>query len=193
MNVKKLIVDYKSIKWYYVTNILKAGAYMNNFLKKTNEKLKDMLNNETSILDKTKEKLVDKGICIPITSDTLMHILQKQVNQNDKIYNLEIIFQNDFIRISGIAKKLLVKIPFTLDLKPLKSEKRLLYFEVKQIKPLNQEWIKSKVLNKPPLLTYIKGNMKLDLNGVEKIRAISIGNIQSFEIKDRKLWVKIGI
>ncbi|MFY2253202.1 hypothetical protein ACOSZH_25225 [Priestia megaterium] len=166
---------------------------MDSLFRKTNGKVKDMLNDEISILAKAQEKLVDKGIYVPITADMLKLILQKQVNKNDKIYNLEVEFQEDFIRVNGTVKKLLINIPFALDLKPVKSKKRVLYFEIKQMKPLNQDWIKTKVLSKPPYLTYTKGSMTLDLNQVKKIKSIPLGTIQSFEMQNSKLLVKIGI
>lgn len=166
---------------------------MNNFFQKASKKLNGMLSDETHILAKAKEKLKDKGISVPITSDMLMQLLQKQIDQNDNIYNFNIVFKEDFIRFSGSTKKLLLEIPFELDLKPLKSEGRVLYFDVKNMKPLNQDWIKSKILNKPPLLVYGKGSTQLDLNQVEKIQAIPVGNIQHFEIREERLWVKVGL
>ncbi|UOO43806.1 hypothetical protein I0292_26525 (plasmid) [Priestia megaterium] len=166
---------------------------MNNLFRKTNEKVKDMLNDEISFLNNVKEKLVDKGIYVPITADMLRLILQKQVNKNDKIYNLEVEIQEGCIRVNGIVKKLLLKIPFALYLEPVKSEKRVLYFEIKQMRPLNQDWIKIKVLNKPPYLTYTKGSMTLDLNQVKRVNSIPVGTIQSFKMENNKLLVKIGI
>ena len=83
--------------------------------------------------------------------------------------------------------------PIELDVKPVKAEKRTLFFEIVHMKPLNQEWVKSKVLNKPPFMFYKNRNMILDLNEIDQIKAVPIGHIQHVEIKDGKLWIKIGI
>lgn len=179
--------------WYRDINKSQVGVDMNNFFQKASKKLNDMLNDEAQIVTKIKEKLKDKGIPVLITSDMLMYLLKKQIDQNDKVYNLNITFKEDFIRFSGVTKKLLIEIPFELDLKPLRSEGRVLYFDVKNMKPLNHDWIKSKVLNKPPLLVYTNESTKLDLNQVEKMQEIPIGNIQHFEIKEGKLWIKLGL
>lgn len=166
---------------------------MKSFFQRTSGKVKDWLEDEEGLLAKTKEKLADKGISVPVTADILMRVLQKQVNEHDHLHTLTISFQEDVIRFRGTVKKWWLAIPFELDVKPLEAGKRTLLFDIDQMKPLNHEWIKSKVLNKPPLMTYQKGKMILDLNEIDNIRAIPIGHIQHVELKNGKLWIKIGI
>lgn len=151
------------------------------------------MENEGGLLAKAKEKLADKGVSIPLTADMLMRVLQRQVKVHDHLHTLTVSFPEDLIRFEGTIKKFWLAIPFKLDVKPVKAEKRTLFFEVVHMKPLNQEWVKHKVLTKPPFMIYQNRNMILDLNEIDQVKAVPIGHIQHVVIKDGKLWIKIGI
>ncbi|MDQ0247491.1 hypothetical protein J2S09_005140 [Bacillus fengqiuensis] len=166
---------------------------MKSFFQKASGKMKGWLEDEEGLLGKAKEKIADKGISIPLTADMLMRVLQKQVNEHDRLHTLTVSFPKDIIRFEGTVKKFWLAIPFELDVKPVKAEKRTLFFEVVHMKPLNQEWIKNKVLNHPPLMIYQNRNMILSLNEIDQVRAVPIGYIQHVEIKKEKLWIKIGL
>lgn len=166
---------------------------MKSFFQKTSSKMKDWLEEEDGLLAKAKEKLADKGISIPVTADMLMRVLQKHVQEQDHLHTLSVSFPEDRIRFEGTIKKFWLAIPFELDVKPVKAEKRMLIFEVVHMKPLNQEWIKNKALNHPSFMVYQNQSMMLDLNEIDQIKAIPIGHIQHVEIKKGKLWIKIGL
>jgi hypothetical protein len=153
--------------------------------------MKDFLRRMGRIAHK---KLEDKGLPIPITADMLLWMFRNQKNdERESIHNIDVVFKDDFIRISGLVKKLLIQIYFEIDLKPLKAEKRILCFQVLRMKPLNQGWIKGKIFNRPPFLSYEDDILKINLDGVEKVRAVRVGNIKDFEIRSGKLWVKVGV
>jgi hypothetical protein len=59
--------------------------------------------------------------------------------------------------------------------------------------PLNQDWIKKKLFNKPPFVNYQNGLLQIDLNGFEKVKAIPVGEIREFKIEDNKMLVRIGL
>ncbi|WP_078410485.1 hypothetical protein [Priestia abyssalis] len=122
-----------------------------------------------------------------------MRVLQKQVHEQDHLHTLSVSFQEDAIRFEGTIKKFWLAIPFELDVRPVKAEKRTLFFEVIHMKPFNQEWIKNKALNHSPFMSYQNRNMILDLNEIDQVRTVPIGHIQHVEIKKGKLWIKIGL
>ncbi|HWO95994.1 MAG TPA: hypothetical protein VNM45_06625 [Bacillus sp. (in: firmicutes)] len=166
---------------------------MKSFFQKASDKMKGWLEDEEGLLGKAKERIADKGITVPLTADMLMRVLQKQVNEHNHLHTLTVSFPEDQIRFEGTIKKFWLEIPFELEVKPIMTEKRTLFFEIIHMKPLNQEWLKNKVLNKPPFMIYQNKNMILDLNEIDQVRAVPIGHIQHVEIKNKKLWIKIGI
>ncbi|MEW4282288.1 hypothetical protein [Priestia koreensis] len=165
---------------------------MKGLFEKANDKITNFLQKENNLLSKAKEKVERAGVPIPITADLLSKMIAKQLDPNE-IRDFQLTFEDENLVIKGTAKKMLLKIPFQLTLQPVKTEKRTIYFALKEMKPLNQDWIRSKALNKPPLLSYEEGHVKLDLNQLDKIKYVPVGNIQHMEIKNEKLWVKIGL
>ncbi|MFC7395479.1 hypothetical protein [Scopulibacillus cellulosilyticus] len=166
---------------------------MKKVFQKASQQLNDLKENKEVILANAKEKLSEKGISIPITSEMLLWFLKKKASQEKMIKKIDVNFNEDFIKLSGKVQKLLLKFDFEIDLKPLRAEKRVLYFGVAGMKPLNQGWIKRIIFSIPPGMSYKEGIISFDLNQFDKVRAIPVGNIQSFEIKNQKLWVKIGL
>ncbi|MBM7690743.1 hypothetical protein JOC77_000146 [Peribacillus deserti] len=165
---------------------------MKRLLQKANEHLSKTGEDGESRYTLIQNKLGDRGINIPITADILKFMIQNK-QPHESIHKMDVEFYESFLRFSGKAKKFLMEIKFEIDLQPLKAEKRVLFFEVKEMKPLNQDWIKSRIFNRPPLLSYIEGNMILDLNQLEAVRKVPLGSIKHFELKDDKLWVKLGL
>lgn len=164
---------------------------MKNLFNKLNKTVNDMLQDETSLLSQTVKKLENKFVSIPISEEMLLLTLKKQ--ELKEVTNLELKLTEETIVISGIAKKLLMNIQFSIELKPLHSIKRQISFEVITIKPLNHDWIKQIILNKPPFLMYEKGIVTMDLNQIEKIKTVPVGSIKAFEVKEGKLWVSVGV
>lgn len=141
------------------------------------------------------EVLKEKGISVPITSNMFSGILQSQTEkfEFEGIYDLEVLFIDNYIKITGNAKKLLLKIPFKIELAPSKAEQRMVKFKIRSMTPLNQDWIKKKIFNKQPFVNYENELLQIDLNGFEKVKAIPIGQIQDFKIEEDKMWVRIGL
>lgn len=140
-----------------------------------------------------KSMAVDKAVPIPISADRLLWVFRKGMKEQEEVRNLDVSFGSDAICISGLTKKMMLQVYFEIHVKPLKAEHRTLYFTIPYMKPLNQEWIKKKVLSKPLYAVYENQMLKLDLNEIDRIRSIPVGSIKHFEIKDKTLWVKIGM
>lgn len=133
------------------------------------------------------------GLNLPISSNLLLRIFEKRLARQNSVQDLSISMQNDLIRFSGVAKKLIFNMHFEIDLKPIHADKRMLYFQVDRITPLNLGWLKSKIFNRPPFLKYKKDMIMIDLNCINRIRDIPVGNVKGFKINEDKLWVKLGL
>ncbi|MDT0160657.1 hypothetical protein [Bacillus sp. AG4(2022)] len=139
--------------------------------------------------------LKDKNISIPITSGMFSWMLESQTEkiESEGLYNIEVVFRDNHIRITGTAKKLLLKIPFSIVLTPSSAEKRIIKFDTGSMTPLNHDWIKKKIFNNPPYVNFENDLLHINLNGFEKVRAIPVGQILDFKIEDDKMWVRLGL
>ncbi|WP_108671375.1 hypothetical protein [Peribacillus acanthi] len=164
---------------------------MKNLFTNLNEKISKMLEDDSSLLSKAKKKWEDQYVPVPITSEMILSLLHRQTFEG--ISNLEVQFVGDRMVISGSAKKMGMNIFFKVEMKAMSAAGRKINFEVVDMKPINQDWIKKKVFNQPPMMTYDSGHITMDLDAMESIRDIPWGTIKSFEIKDNMLWVGIGI
>ncbi|MBP1950507.1 hypothetical protein [Virgibacillus litoralis] len=133
------------------------------------------------------------GVNLPISSNLLLRVFEKRLAQQNSVQDLSISMEDDLIRISGVAKKLFFNMYFEIDLKPMYADKRLLYFQINRITPLNLGWLKSKIFNRPPFLNYKKDMIMIDLNCINRIRDIPVGNVKGFNVIGDKLWVKLGL
>ncbi|SDQ21396.1 hypothetical protein SAMN05216232_1101 [Virgibacillus subterraneus] len=133
------------------------------------------------------------GVNLPISSNILLRIFEKRLARQNSVQDLSICMQDDLIRFSGVAKKLIFNMNFEIDLKPIHADKRVLYFQIDRITPLNLGWLKSKIFNRPPFLHYKKNTIRIDLNCIDRIRDIPVGNVKGFKVNGDKLWVKLGM
>lgn len=133
------------------------------------------------------------GVNLQISSNQLLWIFKKRLARQNSVQDLAISMQNDLIRFRGVARKLIFNINFEIDLKPIHADKRMLYFQIDRITPINLGWLKSKVFNRPPFLNYKKNIIMIDLNCINKIRDIPVGNVKEFKVNGDKLWVKLGL
>ncbi|WP_158211503.1 hypothetical protein [Alkalihalobacterium alkalinitrilicum] len=156
-----------------------------------NDKFNERHYEETSILSRAKKELKEKFVTIQLTEDMLGWVVNKKKIKG--ITSIAVRLIEDKIVISGAMKKLRLTIPFRIDLKPLVARDRELSFKVVSLKPLNHHWITTKLLNKSPFLHYHKGIIHIDLNQIEKAKAIRVGNVKRFEVKDERLWIGIGL
>jgi hypothetical protein len=88
---------------------------------------------------------------------------------------------------------MLMSINFSIKLLPKSASGRVITFEVVEMKPLNQDWIKKRVFNKPTILSYENNHISIDLNEIDNIKKIPVGKIKSFCVKENKLFVGLGV
>ncbi|MGP4105743.1 hypothetical protein [Virgibacillus sp. L01] len=131
------------------------------------------------------------GVNLPISSNLLLRIFEKRLARQNSVQDLSISMQTDLIKFSGVAKKLFFNMYFEIDLRPIHADKRVLYLHIDRITPLNLGWLKSKIFNRPPFLNYKKDTIMIDLNCINRVRNIPVGNVKEFNVSGDKLWVKL--
>lgn len=144
----------------------------------------------SSITDEISFKITEQTIRIPITTKMLLALVKKQ--NVSELKDIDISIGGNKILIRGTVKKMLINMKFSIELTPLMSEGRLLSFRVEDMKPLNNEWIKSKLFNRRGV-SYNHSIVTFDLNVIEKVKGIKIGNIKNVEIVENKILVSIGL
>lgn len=136
------------------------------------------------------KSFTSKAVPIPITQSMLHTLLT--FKKPEALEALDIRIDEDALTIQGKVKKG-VRLPFYLKLQPIDADKRKLYFKVKKMKPLDFTLVKQLVLNHIPTLSYHKELLTLNLNEIDTVKKIPLGNIKTFSIKDDKLWVYLGL
>lgn len=68
-----------------------------------------------------------------------------------------------------------------------------MFFTITKLKPINAEWVRHKVLNVPPYLSYDNQTACLNLDSFDVVSKIPVGSIRSFNVVDNVMWVSIGI
>ncbi|WP_157950914.1 hypothetical protein [Peribacillus acanthi] len=150
----------------------------------------ELKNKGEVVLGQTIKKMENLNMSVPLTESMILFLLKK--SSLDGVSNLEVKMSDETLVISGIMKKTMLVIPFEVGLKPVSANGRILTFQIESFRPLNSTWIKKKIFDKEPFSTYNEGKFNLDLNCLEKIKAIPFGSIVKFNIRDQKLWIGIG-
>lgn len=156
-----------------------------------NTKINEMLQDDTSLISQVKNKVNEQPIQLPISQEMIAHLLNKQ--EIEGISNIDVKMINGVMIISGSAKKMLMSINFSFELMPKSASNRKITFEILSMKPLNQEWIKKKVFNKSTVLSYENSCITIDLNEIDNIKRIPVGNIKGFCIKENKLLISLAV
>ncbi|MCT2536286.1 hypothetical protein NC661_13385 [Aquibacillus koreensis] len=137
-----------------------------------------------------KKSEASNHISIPITKSMMDFMLKYKTPKG--IDALHVILHNGFIELSGIATKKLVKIPFNIKLKPIKTEHRKIYFEILELKPVNLKWLNKLIFQKPPILSY-NDVVIMDLNGIKRLRTLPYGTISDLEVKENFIWCHVDL
>ncbi|MCA1031368.1 hypothetical protein LCL95_10055 [Bacillus timonensis] len=133
----------------------------------------------------------DLSIPIPITSNMLL-MLFKRVDV-EGLSNFDVLIHDEKVCFRGTFKKMLLNIPFQIDLKPVGASERKLSFEICRMKPINVNWINEILFNRASGVSYHNSNVTIDLNEFDQIRNIPIGTIRDVEVKNDKIFVRIGL
>jgi hypothetical protein len=147
------------------------------------------------MLDKfigTLKNVSTNGFSIPITATMLERFILKKSGAQD--IKVKITPEHLILRGTMEVKKLMLKknVSFAITLKPFKLEKRLILLTLVEMKPLNMDFINSKIFNKPPFMEYDNQTVKIDLNAWDIMKKIPLGNIKSYELVDGAMNIKVS-
>lgn len=148
------------------------------------------------MFNKFKNKLTDistNGLSIPITATMLERLINLKSDEQD--IKVEITPEHLVLHGTTEVKKMMLKknISFTIILKPFLLEKRTILFELVDMKPVDMNFINSKIFNRPPFLEYTNRTIKIDFNAWDNVKKIPVGNIKSYELVDGALNINISL
>lgn len=139
----------------------------------------------------TEKALYRASIPIPLSSKMIQTaIVQAQVEDVQKI---RVRIREGHLHISGEARKWMLKLPFSLTLRPSHAHGRTIAFFIQEMNPILNEKFNQHLFNRPPYLQYENQQIFLDLNQIEAIRKIRKGSVKQMEIRGETLWIKIGV
>lgn len=143
------------------------------------------------IITETKEN----GVPISLPASVFNTLIERY--PIDTVDNVKLHFDNQLAVVTGTTKvkKLGIskKVDFTLQLRAIGASGRKIQFEIESLKPLNINMINDKIFDYPPISTFDKGVISLNLNAIEQVKKVPVGTIKSFDIKDEKLTIRIGL
>ncbi len=148
------------------------------------------------MFNKFKNKLTDistNGLPIQITAMMLERLIKmKSDEQNVKV---EITSEHLILHGTTEVKKMILKknVSFTIILKPVQLEKRMIVFELVEIKPVDMNFINSKIFNRPPFLEYTNRTIKIDFNAWDIVKKVPVGNIKSYKMVDGIINIKLSL
>lgn len=135
------------------------------------------------------------GVSIPISSNLLTRVLEKY--QADTIENPQVQIDKEVVIISGTAmiKKFGIskKVNFSLQVKPKKAVNRTLIFELVRMQPIDLKVINKKLFQRPPIIHYHNRHIHINLNAIELVGKVPVGNIKDFTMEEEKIIVKFGL
>lgn len=143
------------------------------------------------IITETKEN----GVPISLSASVFNKVLERY--PIDTVDHINIEFEDHLAVVTGTTKvkKLGIskKVDFTLQLKAIGASGRKIQFKIESLKPLNINMINNTVFDHPPLSTFDKGVISVNLNAIEQVKKVPVGTIKSFDIQDGKLTVRLGL
>lgn len=151
------------------------------------------------MFNKFKDKLSDistNGLVIPISSSMLEHLIKMKLDKQDvKDVKVEITPEQLVLYGTTEVKKMMFKknVSFSVSLKPIQFEKRVIVFELVDMKPVDMNFINSKIFNKPPFLEYTKRTVKIDFNVWDIVKKVPVGNIKSYEMVEGALNIRLSL
>lgn len=148
------------------------------------------------MFNKFKNKLTrisTNGLSIPITAAMLERLIK--MKSDDKYIKVEITPEYLILHGTTEVKKMMVKknVSFRITLKPVQLEKRTIVFELVEMKPVDMNFINSKIFNRPPFLEYTNRTIKIDFNAWDIVKKVPVGNIKSYEMIDGTLNIKLSL
>lgn len=148
------------------------------------------------MLNKLKDKLSSisaNGLEIPITSSVIEHLIKMKLGLQDA----KVKITPEYLMIQGTTevKKLMLKktVPFSVTLKPIHLDKRTIQFALIEMKPVDINFISGKIFKRPPFLGYVDRTIKMDLNALDVVNKIPVGNIKSYEMVEGAINIRFSL
>lgn len=126
---------------------------------------------------------------VSLTADVLLALLNQF--KVPEIYKLDVVISSSSIVVKGEARKLMIKIPFSLSMKPGGLHEGRIRFIVKEMSPVNVPWLNHKIFNHPPYVVFKEGYIYLSLKPLDQLKKMKNKTIEHVEIKNDKLIVLI--
>lgn len=151
------------------------------------------------MFDKLKAGLVSvkeqKAISVSITASAFNTLLKKY--RIEAIDEASVAIEDGLVIVSGMTKVkkfgVSKELQFELHLKPVQVNGRTLQFELVKLKPLDFNQINKRLLQRPPVITYDDRLISVDLNAIDVVSKVPVGNIKSFSVEQNKVIVAIGL
>ncbi|CEG23837.1 hypothetical protein BN1080_02844 [Planococcus massiliensis] len=148
------------------------------------------------MLSRFKDKLSSisaNGLEIPITSSVIEQLIKMKLGLQD----VKVKITPESLTIQGTTevKKLMLKkmVSFRVTLKPIHLDKRTIQFELIDMKPVDINFISDKIFNRPPFLGYADRTIKMDLNALDVVNKIPVGNIKSYEMVEDAINIRFSL
>ncbi|MEW9668708.1 hypothetical protein [Ammoniphilus sp. 3BR4] len=126
---------------------------------------------------------------VSLTADVLLALLNQFKIQ--EIQKLDVVISGSSIVVKGEARKLMIKIPFSVSMKPAEVREGKIRFIVKEMSPVNVPWLNQKIFNHPPYVVFEEGCIYLSLKPLDYLQKLKNKTIDHVEIKNDKLMVLI--
>lgn len=148
------------------------------------------------MLNKFKEKLTNisaNGLQIPISSSMLEQLIRVKSGKED----IKVEITPEYLVLHGATevKKMMIKknVSFKVTLKPIQLDKRTIHFEIVDMKPFDIDFISNKIFNRPPFMEYTNRTIKVDLNVLDIVKKIPVGNIKSYEMVEGAININLSL
>ncbi|WP_047985460.1 hypothetical protein [Ornithinibacillus californiensis] len=125
------------------------------------------------------------GIRIPITEKTVQKLIDKHVSRRPFFMDVVVTFEQNFIRLSGKFSGVKV----TVEIVPLVVYRGTVYIWIRKVRPINWNWLLSKLLKRYSYLELQGQLLMVDLHQIKAISGYPVGLRKTFEMKHNKLWV----
>jgi|GEM_PF-5951248 len=148
------------------------------------------------MLNKFRDKLKDmskNGVTIPIKPMMLEQLMKRQADIKE--IKVEITPEHLIIRgTTGEGDRTgRNPISFEAALKPVHMEKRVIVFEVSQVKPADLKLTDINIFNKPPFSQSSTHTVKIDFNSWDIVSKIPVGKIKHYEMTNGAIQVTLSL
>ncbi len=141
------------------------------------------------MLDKFKQKfneLSKNGVTVPIKPVMLEQLIKRQSGQKD----IKVEITTGHLIIRGTTD---TNVSYTILLKPVHTEKRVIIFEIENMNPSDLKINEIKIFSSPPFSEPTTHTVKMDFNSWEMVKKVPVGKIKSYEMNDGTIKLTLSL